>query len=85
MKKCVVVFRSRTQVFSFIDTMKRQGVLVRVVSTPKEAKIGCGISAEISPYEKERAINVIKSENLTSFYGFFMIEKHGNRTTTVRI
>lgn len=84
MRVCIAVFRSRTQVMSFIDYMQKIGVNCQLVPTPKEAKIGCGISAKL-PFSKMReASAIIQGYKLTAFHGFFVITKSGNRTTTVR-
>ena len=85
MRVCVAVFRSRTQVTAFIDYMRDVGVNCSVVPIPKEAKLGCGISAKLPLNSLGVAKAVISRYNLTAFYGFFVITKNGNRTTTVRI
>ena len=85
MKKCVVVFKSRTQAMTFIDIMKRKEYFARIVSTPKEAHIGCGISAEILKSNVGVALKIVKREGFSSFYGIFLIDKLGNRTSTTKI
>ncbi len=85
MKKCVVVFKSRTQVMSFNDIMRQQGYQSKLVSTPKEAHIGCGISAEISKSNVGVALKIIKKAGFSSFHGIFLIERQGNRTSTTKI
>ena len=85
MKRCVVVFKSRTQVMYFIEIVSRNGIHAKSVSTPKEAKIGCGISAEIPLPDLSVALKIIKKVGFSSFYGVFLIEKRGNRTTTTKI
>lgn len=85
MRYLVAVFRSRTQVLEFVDYMHDLNANCSVIATPKEAKIGCGVSAKF-PYSYLNVANsIIKRRNLTAFYGFFLITKNGNRTTTVRI
>ncbi|MBO5926645.1 MAG: DUF3343 domain-containing protein [Clostridia bacterium] len=85
MKKCVVVFKSRTQVMSFIDFLSKKGIYARGVPTPKEARVGCGISAEIPYSYLTDAKRAVRIGNFSSFYGIFLIEKRGNRTTTTKI
>ncbi len=84
MKICVAVFRSRTQVFSFIEAMRDLGISCSSITTPKEASIGCGISAQFSPLYLSTATAVIKRKGFSAFYGFFVITKVGGKTTTVR-
>ncbi len=85
MKKCVAVFRSRTQVMAFIEHMRNKGQSVKPVPTPKEAKIGCGISCEIPQNSVNLARQVISYYSLNAFYGFFIIEKVQNRISTRKI
>ena len=40
----VAAFRSRQQVLRFEDRLRRMGVPVRVVSTPRDISMGCGLS-----------------------------------------
>ncbi len=84
MRVCIAVFRSRTQVIEFIDYMQQIGVSATLVSTPKEAKLGCGTSAKIPISKMKEAQFIINKYRLNAFYGFFVITKNGNRTTTVR-
>lgn len=85
MKRCIVVFKSKTHVLYFIEIMLNNGVRAKSVSTPKEAKIGCGISAEIPLSSLSFALKIIKKVDFSSFYGVFLIEKRGDRTTTTKI
>ena len=85
MKKYLAVFRSRTDVLSFIDTLRKLGVYAIAVQTPSEAKIGCGISAEFSIIGKSIAIGLINSGNFSSFYGFFEVERKGKSITVKRL
>ncbi len=84
-KKGVAVFKSRSQVMAFIEKMNSLGASSRLISTPKEAHLGCGVSAEFSVSHLSTAKAVVNRFRYNSFYGFFLIEKRGSRTTTVRI
>lgn len=69
----------------FIELMAKRRIFAKAVSTPKEAKIGCGISAEIPLSVINLAQSIIKSVGFSSFYGIFLIEKRGLRITTTKI
>lgn len=73
MKRYVVVFRSRTDVFTFVDDMKNKYFKVNIVQTPKQAKVGCGLSAEIPFNSLSTAKSLIKLKKYPSFYGIFLI------------
>ena len=40
----VAAFRSRQQVMRYEGVLRRAGVMVRVISTPRDVAIGCGLS-----------------------------------------
>ena len=84
-KKCIAVFKSRTQVMAFIESMNLSGVACKMVSTPKEARVGCGTSAEFPLSKLNLAKSIVQRGGFSSFNGFFLLEKRGTHTTTVRI
>ena len=43
----VAAFRSRSQVFAFEGILRREGVASRIVSTPRDVSMGCGLSGEV--------------------------------------
>ncbi len=79
MKKYVAVFRSRTDVLTFIDDMRKSSAYAKVVSTPKEAKIGCGISAELSYASINIAKKLIKIKKYNSFHAILLIDNRSVR------
>ncbi len=85
MKKYLAVFRSRTDVLSFIDALRKRGVYAIAVQTPQEAKIGCGISAEFSVAGKSIAVALINSGYFSSFHGFFESERRGKSVSVKRV
>ena len=76
MKKYVVVFRSRTDVLSFIDDMKKNYQHAMAISTPKQANIGCGISAEITSHGVYIAKKLINKNRYNSFHAIILIENN---------
>lgn len=79
MKKYVAVFRSRTDVLTFIDDMRKLNAYAKAISTPKEAKIGCGISAEISIASINTAKKLIKTRKYNSFHAILLIDNRSVR------
>ena len=66
----LAVFRSRTQLFRFLDVLRSLGGNASVVSTPQEASVGCGLSArfeETDLPEARTAANALRE----SFVGFY--------------
>lgn len=64
----LAVFRSRAQTIDFVAALKAAGVPVQTVSTPKEAGVGCGISAKFDDMFLGKARLLLGSRS--SFAGF---------------
>lgn len=64
------VFRSRAQTLDYINTVKSMGVPAQAISTPKEAGVGCGISAKFDARFLEKAKRALSSKPYSSFAGF---------------
>ena len=75
MKKYLAVFRSRTDTLSFIEDMKSNYVYALSVPTPKNLKLGCGISAEFPINAIGVAKRLISVKKYPSFYTITLIEK----------
>ena len=73
----LAVFRSRAQALEYISVLKAGGVPAQPVNTPKEAGVGCGISARFDEAFLPRARAVFVKRHYSSFSGF-MVRK-GNR------
>ena len=71
MEYIIASFRSRSQVFSFSDMMKKSGLNAEIVSTPREIALGCGLAVKID--EKDITLARILAgryyyENFSGFY-----------------
>lgn len=85
MKKAVVVFRSKTEVFEFIEALAEKHIVAGTTGTPKEARIGCGIAADLEIRHLPVARSLVRSKNFKGYYGIFIIEKINNRVSTIRV
>lgn len=78
MQAILAVFRSRAQTLDFVSRLQKVGVSASAVSTPKEANVGCGISARLSPFDLGRAKRALACGNYCAFVGFFRVDnKYG--------
>ncbi len=66
----LAVFRSRAQTLDFISRLKAAGAPVQAVPTPKEAGVGCGISAKFEARFMDKAKLVLSKRPYSSFSGF---------------
>ena len=67
----VAAFRSRQHVLWFEQALRRYGVPVSVISTPRDISMGCGLSVRFPlsrTAEVRRALREINSANLIGLY-----------------
>ena len=67
----VAAFRSRQQVLRLEGALRRAGVPVRVISTPRDISMGCGLSVRFPlsrADEVRRAARAANSPNLIGLY-----------------
>lgn len=72
----LAVFRSRAQTLEFISVLKGNGIPVQAVNTPREANVGCGISARFDEPFLERVRYFLGRKRYSSFSG--VMKKSGN-------
>lgn len=71
----LAVFKSRAQTLDCVSVLRREGVPAQTVSTPKEAGVGCGISARFEESFLPRVKMLIGRRSYTSFAGY--MKRHG--------
>ncbi len=85
MKNIIIVFKSKTEVFEFCDLMNARGATTVTVGTPREARIGCGISAKTDARNLSLAISVLNENNFGGFFGIYSVVSVGGRTSKTKI
>ena len=85
MTNYVAVFKSKTQLMIFLQTMRFYGAIVTTTPTPTKAMIGCGISASFDLHHLDLAKQVIYEKGLDSFHAIYKVTKDGLRTSTLKI
>ena len=85
MRQTIVVLRSKTQVLRLVEVARGSFLMVKTIPIPKEVKIGCGICVLVNYSDVSSIIRLIQKYDLDAFYGIFLIEKIGNRSTIKRI
>ena len=70
----VCAFRSRSQAYKFYDILKRAGLTVRIISSPKEIAVGCGISVRIETAQLQRAVDIYKRNPPNATVGFYRVQ-----------
>ncbi len=67
----VAAFRSRQQVMKFVREMEKMNLKVRVINTPREIAIGCGLSASFDEKDYKEAKAIVDRTHPTAFVGFY--------------
>ena len=84
MKKIIVVFRSKTEVFEYVDALNENGISSAIVGTPKEARIGCGIAVELDYRYIASGFILSAARRFKGFYGIFAATRKGDRVSVSR-
>lgn len=67
----IAAFRSRQQVMRFESALRREGLQVSVVSTPRDVAIGCGLSVRFAIEDTpvvQRVLGTVRPSNLIGLY-----------------
>ena len=70
----LAVFRSRAHSLDYAERLHKYGVAASTISTPKEAKIGCGLCVRFDANSFARAQALLKLGGYSSFKGFYRME-----------
>ncbi len=76
----LAVFRSRAHSLEYAERLNAYGVPAVTVSTPKEAKIGCGLCVRFDARYFVRAQAILKTGRYASFKGFYKTDFVNGRT-----
>ena len=71
----IAAFRSRQQVMRFEEALRREGLNVRVISTPRDVAIGCGLSVQFAVRDIRTVQNVLMRTRPANLIGLYLVEK----------
>ena len=83
MEFVIAVYRSRNVSMSVYNFLTSQGVTAALVSTPRSANVGCGLSVKFNKSALP-AVRAVLSRGET-FVGFYLVKNTYNGSTVVRI
>ena len=75
----VAAFRSRQQVLRFETALRRQGVPARVVTTPRDIAMGCGLSVRFPMERLGDVRRALLTDNPGNLIGVYRAEYDGMR------
>ncbi|MDR3318347.1 MAG: DUF3343 domain-containing protein [Clostridiales bacterium] len=70
----LAAFRSRSQAIRLYDLLRASGYSARIVNTPREAGVGCGISVNFPSQNFGSVRALLSRNNFTAFAGWFGID-----------
>ncbi len=85
MQYVIVAFRSRNQTAKMYEIFTSNGVPSKIINTPREVNVGCGISVRFDESFLEKAKMLANRYPQPSFVGFFKIFISGGRYLAKRI
>ncbi len=80
----IAAFRSRQQVLRFEAALKRQGVPARVVTTPRDVAMGCGLSVRFPMEYLGDVRRALLTMNTGNLIGLYRAEYDGTRLRVSR-
>ena len=81
----VAAFRSRQQVMKFEQALRREGLPVRVVSTPRDISMGCGLSVRFPIEDAEKVKRLVRTGDHGNLIGIYRAEYDGGRLKVMPI
>ena len=75
----VAAFRSRQQVLRLEAALNRQGVPARVVTTPRDISMGCGLSVRFPMERLQDVRRALRTQNTGNLIGLYQAEHDGTR------
>lgn len=79
MSELLAVFRSRSQAMDCMNKMRAFNLPARLIDTPKEANVGCGLSIRIPMNYANKAKAVIARAGYSAFYGYMKLDVRGGK------
>ena len=80
----IASFRSRQQVLKFEGALRRAGVRVEVITTPRDVSVGCGLSIRFELGDTERVMEVYRQLRPSNLIGFYHVERMDRQRTVTR-
>ena len=76
----IAAFRSRQQVLAFESALRREGLAVRVITTPRDVALGCGLSVRFHIEDAPRVLRVLDRVRPGNIVGVYRVERVGGRS-----
>ena len=81
----IAAFRSRQQVMKFEESLRREGLNVRVISTPRDVALGCGLSVQFAAKDMRTVQDVLSRTKPANLIGIYLIGRNGGRSRLLAV
>ena len=76
----IAAFRSRQQVLMMESALRREGLKVSVITTPRDVALGCGLSVRFDIEDVAAVERAIRAQRPTNLIGVYRVESsYGGR------
>ena len=69
----IAAFRSRQQVLMLESALRRQGLSVGVITTPRDVALGCGLSVRFQMQDLEKVRRAVAAQRPTNLVGIYQV------------
>ncbi len=77
MREFFIVFRSRAEAIRYFELLKTYNISSKVINTPSEVKVGCGLSIKMFSKDMQMAKIVLERGRFSSQVGFYYFSQSG--------
>lgn len=85
MNSVIIAFRSRTDSMRMSEMLSNIGVPNKLINTPRELSIGCGVAVSIDAGYYQRVKALVDKIKLPSYRGCYGIENYGTRRVITQL
>ncbi len=79
----VAAFSSRQQVMRFDSALRRKGLRVNIISTPRDVALGCGLSVQFDLSDTPAVMETYRQSRPGNLIGFYRVDRLRNGRTQV--
>ncbi len=78
MKYLIISFKSRNNVMTFAKLMRKNGLYVSIINTPRSVSISCGLSIRSEFNNLQAVLSLLRKSNLSGLIGVYAITRKGS-------
>ena len=71
----IAAFSSRQQVMRFDSALRRKGLRVNIISTPRDVALGCGLSVQFDLSDTPAVMETYRQSRPGNLIGFYRVER----------